>query len=210
MLISFETSVYKRSRAFRIPKLERDKLGIGDGDSVHLILRTPSGTILYQGRKTLRSGADIYGKDIAPVLTPGSLIRVEASQPITVFRNPSEEPEVGGLSEGNRVLIQVNRFERSRKARRECVRIFGTTCQVCGFDFGRFYGKLGDGFIHVHHLRPVSEIGKTYKVDPKTDLRPVCPNCHEMLHSGPNLLISIEELQAIIAAEHSREAAGSG
>lgn len=72
---------------------------------------------------------------------------------------------------------------------------------MCGFDFEKRYGKIGGGFIHVHHLTPVSEIGKEYVVDPdpRNDLRPVCPNCHEMLHSRRGNPLSIEELRGIIA-----------
>jgi 5-methylcytosine-specific restriction enzyme A len=38
------------------------------------------------------------------------------------------------------------------------------------------------GFIHVHHLTPLSSLGTDYEVDPIRDLRPVCPNCHAVLH----------------------------
>jgi 5-methylcytosine-specific restriction protein A len=48
--------------------------------------------------------------------------------------------------------------------------------------FGDVYGPLGDGYIHVHHLVEVSSIGTEYVVDPVRDLRPVCANCHAMLH----------------------------
>ena len=50
------------------------------------------------------------------------------------------------------------------------------------FDFEQTYGEIGKGFIHVHHLTPVSSIGKEYRLNPQTDLVPVCPNCHNMLH----------------------------
>ena len=49
-------------------------------------------------------------------------------------------------------------------------------------DFENMYGELGKGFIHVHHIVPISMIGKEYKIDPIKDLVPVCPNCHAMLH----------------------------
>jgi len=50
-------------------------------------------------------------------------------------------------------------------------------------NFAKIYGKLGKGFIHVHHLKPIAtRKGKTYTLDPKKDLIPVCPNCHAMLH----------------------------
>ena len=46
----------------------------------------------------------------------------------------------------------------------------------------KVYGEIAKGFIHVHHLIPLSEIKENYQVNPKTDLIPVCPNCHAMLH----------------------------
>ena len=53
---------------------------------------------------------------------------------------------------------------------------------MCEFDFEENYGEVGVGFIHVHHIVPVAEIGETYQVDPINDLIPVCPNCHAMIH----------------------------
>jgi hypothetical protein len=98
--------------------------------------------------------------------------------------------------EGNCAVIYTNRFERDPKARANCIKIFGASCSVCTFDFGREYGKIGEGFIHVHHLKPLSAVGASHKVSARNDLRPVCPNCHEMLHkrSPP---FSIEELRDI-------------
>ncbi|MDT8416146.1 MAG: HNH endonuclease, partial [Flavobacteriaceae bacterium] len=59
---------------------------------------------------------------------------------------------------------------------------YGLSCSVCKFNFENEYGELGKDFIHVHHLRQVADIGKEYKIDPVKDLRPVCPNCHAMIH----------------------------
>ncbi|MBP7508172.1 MAG: HNH endonuclease [Prolixibacteraceae bacterium] len=56
---------------------------------------------------------------------------------------------------------------------------------------------MGRGFIHVHHLTPVSLIGKSYHINPVDDLKPVCPNCHAMIHSK-NPPISIEEMKGLI------------
>ena len=58
-------------------------------------------------------------------------------------------------------------------------------------------GHPPDGFIHVHHLRQLSEIRKEYLVDPIKDLRPVCPNCHAVLHLR-NPAYSIEEVLAFL------------
>lgn len=78
----------------------------------------------------------------------------------------------------------ANRCERDPLARRRCVAHYGLTCVVCEFNFGAAYGPAADGFIHVHHLKPLSEIGSEYMVDPVADLRPVCPNCHAVIHLG--------------------------
>lgn len=87
-----------------------------------------------------------------------------------------------GLPEGAAKQILVNAYERNPKARRQCIAHYGTTCYICDFDFLAEYGKTGEGFIQVHHLKQLSEIGKQYKVDPIAHLRPVCPNCHAIIH----------------------------
>ncbi|WP_437438321.1 HNH endonuclease [Klebsiella aerogenes] len=46
----------------------------------------------------------------------------------------------------------------------------------------KMYGEIAKGFIHIHHLIPLSEIKENYCLDPKSDLTPVCPNCHSMLY----------------------------
>lgn len=97
--------------------------------------------------------------------------------------------------EGAKKTVVVNSYERCPEAREKCLRHWGPSCRVCGFNFHYFYGEIGRGYIHVHHLKPLSEIGEGYKVNPVDDLRPVCPNCHAMLHREKPPL-SIEELSA--------------
>ena len=67
---------------------------------------------------------------------------------------------------------------------------------ICGFNFLERYGEIGRGFIHVHHVNPLSQTGEQI-VDPKTDLVPVCPNCHSMIHRDKNHILTIEELKLI-------------
>lgn len=116
------------------------------------------------------------------------------------FGLPEEISQPKDLIEGGSKMVFVNVYERNPKARRDCIEFYGCTCSVCGFDFEKRYGAIGKDFIHVHHLRDLASIGKSYLVNPKEDLRPVCPNCHAMLHkSRPACLI--EELKRIIAAQ---------
>lgn len=87
--------------------------------------------------------------------------------------------------EGGRKSITVNCYERDSDARRKCIEYYGSTkCQICGFDSAKYYGEEFQGLIHVHHIVPISERGGEYKLDPKRDLIPVCPNCHMILHSN--------------------------
>ncbi len=101
------------------------------------------------------------------------------------------------LYEGALVKVMANRYERNPKARRECVEKKGYKCLVCGQDFEAFYGEIGKGFIHVHHVIPISTIGKKYKLNVNTDLVPVCPNCHYMLHRK-DPPYTIQELKHLI------------
>lgn len=97
------------------------------------------------------------------------------------------------FQEGSAKQVLVNKYERSPEARRACISYYGVACSVCQFNFSETYGELGQDFIHVHHLRPLHTIKSDYVVDPIKDLRPVCPNCHAMLHRRkPHL--TIEEL----------------
>ena len=98
------------------------------------------------------------------------------------------------LYEGALMTVKANKYERNQKARRECVAKKGYRCLACGRDFEATYGEIGRNFIHVHHLTPISSIGKEYQLNVDTDLAPVCPNCHYMLHRR-NPPYTIEELQ---------------
>jgi 5-methylcytosine-specific restriction protein A len=110
---------------------------------------------------------------------------------------PDEVVAPGRYVEGATHQISVNSYERNPAARRACIDHYGTGCSVCGFNFGQVYGNLGEGYIHVHHLRDLASIGTDYEVDPINDLRPVCPNCHAMLHRETPAM-SIERLKEII------------
>lgn len=98
--------------------------------------------------------------------------------------------------EGAKEIVTVNRYERDPRARQQCIKHYGSNCSVCDCNFEKLYGEIGTGFIHVHHLTPLANIGKKYEVYAIRDLRPVCPNCHAMLHQRTPPY-SIEELMII-------------
>lgn len=109
----------------------------------------------------------------------------------------TENEEQKVYTEGTPNQVKITKYERNPHARTTCIDYYGLSCSVCGFNFEIKYGELGKGFIHVHHLKQVSYIGKQYKVDPIKDLRPVCPNCHAMIHKRKEPY-TIEELKVKI------------
>lgn len=121
-----------------------------------------------------------------------------------------ENPAFAGISESDKEIDSIETFyegtskdvlqriyERNPDARRACLEHWGFDCCICGFNFEE-YGSLGGGYIHVHHLVPISTYDDEHPIDPVKDLRPVCPNCHAMLHrkSPPYTIEEICELYA--------------
>ena len=121
-----------------------------------------------------------------------------------IWHQPSELPKP--LEEGRGTTVLVDRRERNPAARRACIQAHGTACAVCSMNFGHAYGPLGDGFIEVHHLYPISTSPVDGRpVDGVDDLRPVCPNCHAMLHRGgaaDGAPLAIEQLREVWEDRH--------
>lgn len=121
---------------------------------------------------------------------------------------PEEVVETPALWEGAVSRITVNAYERDPEARRRCIEHYGAKCVACGSVFGKQYGEVAEGMIHVHHLKPISEIGKSYVVDPIQDLRPVCPNCHAVIHLRSDPPYSIEDVRAFLGQATNRDDPG--
>jgi 5-methylcytosine-specific restriction enzyme A len=107
---------------------------------------------------------------------------------------PDELPEGRNYREGAVARVQVNRYERDPRARDACLARHGRRCKVCDLKFEERYGEIGEDFIHVHHVKPLATMRKGYRLKPESDLVPVCPNCHAMLHTSDPPL-SVEELK---------------
>lgn len=104
-----------------------------------------------------------------------------------------------GYPEGAMMRVFVNRYERSVKARAECLKAHGHRCTACGMDFLSRYGDVADGYIHVHHTTPVSQMGEGYVVDPVNDLVPLCANCHYVAHRRKPEPYSVQELKNFLS-----------
>lgn len=97
--------------------------------------------------------------------------------------------------EGEKQKITAEQRNRNAKARQECLKLKGYTCQICNMNFEDTYGEIGKNFIEVHHINPLSQIsGDSVETNPQTDLVPVCPNCHSMIHRT-RPCYSVEEIR---------------
>lgn len=139
-----------------------------------------SGYIIFNSENELkRPGISIAKRINVP---KGILSLTGYKRVIDDVHLPEELPEGSQYQEGAVQQIKVNRYERDRKARDACLSHYGYICQVCQTRLSDLYGAIAEHLIHVHHIKPLNEIGKSYAVDPVADLIPVCPNCHAIIH----------------------------
>lgn len=185
-----------------------------DAGAPHGFAQSTTYDVLYKGRRyppkaiVGLAAAQLIGRPLTPYdfkaglsskcfrLLRGNGFEIVTKGHLDLFPDELHE-EVEGYLEGAAHLVTVNKYERDPRARAQCIKHYGVRCQVCGLDFAKTYGAIGEGFIHVHHVRPLSDVGSEYTVDPVEDLRPVCPNCHAMLHRRKPPY-TIEELRETI------------
>jgi hypothetical protein len=180
---------------YHIVAAEGTELEILDTDIQHLapslrfesvgghdrLFRTNDGTVNAQQLQTMRVLSSASAELLAGVMPQSAEQGAAADDHREQFKLPEEVPSGSTYTEGSVQQILVNRYERDPEARKKCISHYGTRCSLCGFDFVAVYGEVMAGFIHVHHLNQLSNVGVN-EVDPIEDLRPVCPNCHAVLH----------------------------
>jgi len=128
------------------------------------------------------------------------LLRAGAVVPDVFPMTP--EPDEHDVEEGRLLYRYHRQRERSAKVvalrkRQALERDGALACEVCGFDFTKAFGELGDGYIECHHIVPLSEAGLT-KTKP-SDLSLLCANCHRMAHRGRPWK-SVAELWMLVSA----------
>jgi len=108
-----------------------------------------------------------------------------------------EEPAFEGAIMPSVIL----RRERNPRNRLLAIRIHGEKCGVCGLEPRLAYGDAGS-IIEVHHLEPVASLAEPRPYDPRTDLVPLCPNCHRAVHSRRPVPFTIEEIRSLMRVLH--------
>jgi 5-methylcytosine-specific restriction protein A len=114
----------------------------------------------------------------------------------TIIHTPS-------APEGQRRQYYTTRYERRAASREAAIAWHKTqygelSCYACGFNFEAVYGELGKNFIEVHHNKPLYSLVEEVHIDPTTDLTCLCSNCHSMIHRKKDVILSPDELKAII------------
>jgi len=123
-----------------------------------------------------------------PTGTVFRLTEDEAREFLALWRSVTEPAAGDEAIEDTRRLRQHYARERCRVlvdrkrdtfAREHDGRVF---CEICDFDFAASYPpSLGNGFIEVHHLSPLSTHDEPRRTT-LADLLLVCANCHRMIH----------------------------
>lgn len=108
------------------------------------------------------------------------------------------------IADGAARRTMSNSYERNPLNRKRCLAIWGYSCQCCGCTMEELYGPAGRQLIHVHHLVPLGDGKGARPVNPKRDLRPVCPNCHMIIHGNKDEPRSIDEVKELFARARKR------
>jgi hypothetical protein len=119
----------------------------------------------------------------------GDMILTRGVSPLV--ESEQDDPEYSAFEGEQRRLYVLHRRREASLRRKKLVaaKIENSgklKCEVkgCGFDFEARYGKIGEGFAHVHHTRPLAEVPTDGVKISLKDLAVVCANCHAMIHAG--------------------------
>lgn len=103
------------------------------------------------------------------------------------------------ILEGKVLQYYGTKYERSPLNRQRALEIHGFDCKICGFNFEKVYGERGKDYIEVHHVKPLHTLkGEEKSFDSRTDLLPVCSNCHRMIHRNPHNVLTIGEMRSLV------------
>jgi 5-methylcytosine-specific restriction protein A len=131
---------------------------------------------------------------IVPIMAAmAELIGYDPIEDIAIYDAPA--------AEGAILQSVVLRRERNPRNRLLCVRIHGYCCKACRIDPRSSYGEAGS-IIEVHHLEPLANLSAPRTYDPRTDLVPLCPNCHRAVHTRRPIPYALEELQSFMEEPH--------
>jgi 5-methylcytosine-specific restriction protein A len=173
----------------------------GAGDEIHLFYRERHHSdFTYFGHVTLAEHSVGQGAKSHFVFdTTRSDAVAESALATEELAHGHGEAFLGDPEGRRRYKLHVT-YERSPRNRAEAIRIHGTTCHCCEFDFNRVYGpELARDYIEIHHIKSITETDGI--VNPATDLVPLCSNCHSMVHRKRGEIMPVEKLREIMTQQ---------
>lgn len=136
---------------------------------------------------------DLTKEEFDIIISKATMLDQELYEPYA----PYEDSHTSNVTEGRKVAFYTTKYERSKINRDKALKIHGYSCCICNINFKESYGEIGEGFIHIHHVKPLYELDSEVVIDPINDLVPVCPNCHAIIHRKKNNVLSIEEMKRL-------------
>jgi 5-methylcytosine-specific restriction protein A len=119
-----------------------------------------------------------------------------------IYENQQQSEPIVGIEGLGKAKLSTY-YERLPRLKAEAIRIHGTKCKVCDFDFTQHYGIHGRNFIEVHHIVHLHNFIEPKAVHPETDMTVLCSNCHRMIHRKKNAPLSVEELRILWKRYHA-------
>lgn len=149
-------------------------------------------TTPFVGKYGLQAG------DSITIVSPereGAPYRISIDRGELIAAEPGEEA-FEFAPEGTVRRVIANSYERDPRNKAMAIKLHGTACFGCDLEMSATYGDIAEGYIHIHHLIPLSELDAPRAPGPR-DLVPLCPNCHAVVHlRRPPLTIA--ELRQLI------------
>lgn len=147
-----------------------------------------------------RDGARVISADsFAAILMEAGMRERAPGTEAMRSQTPQPDDDFESGEEGSRTLRYLTTYERDPRNRKQAIAIHGLRCKACDLNMGERYGPDAEGLIHVHHVVPISTYDAPRKIDPATELVPVCPNCHAVIHRKKTSTLSISDLRAVLA-----------
>lgn len=174
---------YKTSKGFFMLTFAGEELLSANAENINIVINS---SIDYANKSHVAHAVSLYS---------------HSKKKVFVY----DENEI--ISEGELQVRKAIRKTRSKKLRDAAIDRYSLSnghikCSVCGFDFVDFYGEIGKGYIDIHHEEPIFQLpaegSEVFLQKAVEKVKPVCPNCHRMLHQRKNNPLTIEELKEMM------------
>lgn len=122
-----------------------------------------------------------FGSAAKLAMSVGAVLAIAPAAFLTFTRRTANIDKRLLKGMGLRSAKELN-FEINAEAKKKCFELYGLDCYVCDLSFKEVHGQPGRKFMQVHLIKPWSEIGELERLNAAAHLRPVCPNCHAIIH----------------------------